>query len=158
MAGTSATQGTDTSPGGATNTGPESPVMVYVYVQSKLAPPQSVYVHTKVFVPEHAGSALMTGPVAEIGSPHAFVTTGGVGTVCASLLQGTVDPSSAGRLNMDGMTVYVYVQSADAPEQSVYVQVYVFVPEQSGSAPTTGPVTVSGSPHELLTIGLTGTT
>jgi hypothetical protein len=30
IAGTSATQGTDTSPGGATNTGPESPVIVYV--------------------------------------------------------------------------------------------------------------------------------
>ena len=38
------------------------------------------------------------------------------------------------------------------------VQVYVFVPEQTGSAPTTGPVTVSGSPHELLTEGGVGTT
>jgi hypothetical protein len=100
----------------------------------------------------------MTGPVAAIGSPHAFVTTGGIGTVCASLLQGTVDPPSAGRLKMEGITVYVYVQSAEAPEQSVYVQVYVLVPAQTGSAPTTGPVTVSGSPHELLTVGLVGVT
>ena len=44
------------------------------------------------------------------------------------------------------------------PEQSVYVQVYVFVPEQTGFAPTTGPVTVIGSPHELFAGGDTGTT
>ncbi len=42
--------------------------------------------------------------------------------------------------------------------QSVKVHVYVFVPEQTGSTPTTGPVTVNGSPHELLTDGGVGTT
>jgi hypothetical protein len=44
------------------------------------------------------------------------------------------------------------------PEQSVYVHVYVFVPEQAGSAPTTGPVGVTGSPQELVTTGGVGTT
>jgi hypothetical protein len=43
------------------------------------------------------------------------------------------------------------------PVQSVYVQVYVFVPEQTGSGPTTGPVIESGVPHELLTTGGVGT-
>lgn len=42
--------------------------------------------------------------------------------------------------------------------QSVYVQVYVFGPEHSGSAPTTGPVTVNGVPHELFTTGGVGIT
>jgi len=32
------------------------------------------------------------------------------------------------------------------------------VPEHIGSAPTTGPVIVNGSPHELFTIGGVGTT
>ena len=36
--------------------------------------------------------------------------------------------------------------------------VYVLVPEQMGSALTTGPVMVSGVPHELLTAGGVGTT
>ena len=35
---------------------------------------------------------------------------------------------------------------------------YVFVPEQTGSAPTTGPVMVKGVPHELLVGGGVGTT
>ena len=34
---------------------------------------------------------------------------------------------------------------------------YVFVPEQTGSAPTTGPVTVAGVPQELFTDGGVGT-
>ena len=38
------------------------------------------------------------------------------------------------------------------------VQVYVFVPEQTGSGPTTGPVTESGVPQELFTEGGVGTT
>ncbi len=44
------------------------------------------------------------------------------------------------------------------PVQSVYVHVYVFVPEQTGSAPATGPVIVSAAPHELLTTGGVGIT
>jgi hypothetical protein len=40
----------------------------------------------------------------------------------------------------------------------VNVQVYVFGPEQTGSALTTGPVTVNGSPQELFTDGGVGTT
>jgi hypothetical protein len=44
------------------------------------------------------------------------------------------------------------------PEQSVYVHVYVFVPEQTGSAPTTGPVGVTGAPQALTTTGGVGTT
>ena len=35
---------------------------------------------------------------------------------------------------------------------------YVFVPEQTGSGLTTGPVIESGSPHELFTEGGIGTT
>jgi len=34
--------------------------------------------------------------------------------------------------------------------------VYVFVPEHTGSAPTTGPVIVKGVPQELLTAGGVG--
>jgi hypothetical protein len=41
--------------------------------------------------------------------------------------------------------------------QSVYVHVYVFVPEQTGSGLTTGPVTLVGAPHELFTVGGVGT-
>jgi hypothetical protein len=33
----------------------------------------------------------------------------------------------------------------------------VFVPEQTGSGPTTGPVGVTGTPHELFTTGGVGT-
>ena len=39
----------------------------------------------------------------------------------------------------------------------MYVHVYVFVPEQTGSAPTTGPVGVKTSPHEFVTAGGVGT-
>ena len=34
---------------------------------------------------------------------------------------------------------------------------YVLVPEQTGSAPITGPVIASGAPHELFTTGGVGT-
>ena len=34
---------------------------------------------------------------------------------------------------------------------------YVFMPEQAGSALTTGPVMARGSPHELFTAGGVGT-
>ncbi len=67
-------------------------------------------------------------------------------------------PSSAGNESVGGVTVYVYTHGTFAPVQSVYVHVYVFVPEQTGSALTTGPVTVAGSPHELFTTGGVGTT
>ena len=39
----------------------------------------------------------------------------------------------------------------------MYVHVYVFIPEQTGSAPSTGPVIASGVPQELLTFGGVGT-
>lgn len=42
--------------------------------------------------------------------------------------------------------------------QSVYVHVYVFTPEQTGSGPTTGPVMVKGAPQELFTAGGVGIT
>ena len=44
------------------------------------------------------------------------------------------------------------------PVQSVYVHVYVLVPKQTGSAPTTGPVGVRTTPHEFVTVGGVGTT
>ena len=44
------------------------------------------------------------------------------------------------------------------PVQSVYVHVYVLVPEHTGSALTTGPVIVNAAPHELFTAGGVGTT
>ena len=42
--------------------------------------------------------------------------------------------------------------------QSVYVQVYVFVPPQEGSGLMTGPVGVIVAPQELVTVGGVGTT
>jgi hypothetical protein len=116
-----------------------------------------VYVHVYVFVPEHTGSALMTGPVTDNGVPHELLTTGGVGTVCAFTIHGTVDPPAAGIVKVGGVIVYVYTHGNDDPLQSVYVNVYVFVPEHTGSAPTTGPVITSGAPHELFTTGGVGT-
>ena len=116
-----------------------------------------MYVHVYVFVPEQTGSGLITGPEGVITSPHEFVTDGGVGTVCASLIQGTVDEPGAGNVNVGGVIVYVYTQSADVPVQSVYVHVYVFVPEQTGSAPSTGPTGEITSPHEFVTDGGVGT-
>jgi hypothetical protein len=117
-----------------------------------------VNVHVYVLIPEQTGSGLMTGPVIVNGSPQELLTAGGVGTVCASLTQGTVEPPSAGKLKVGGSIVYVYTQSPDVPEQSVYVQVYVLMPEQTGSGLMTGPVTVSGSPHELEAGGGVGIT
>jgi hypothetical protein len=70
-----------------------------------------VYVQVYVFVPEQTGSAPSTGPVGVSTSPHEFVTLGGVGTVCASLIQGTVDEPAGGNEKVDGSTVYVYTQS-----------------------------------------------
>jgi hypothetical protein len=42
-----------------------------------------------------------------MGAPHEFVTTGGVGTVCAFEIHATVDPPAAGRVKVGGDTVYV---------------------------------------------------
>ncbi len=117
-----------------------------------------MYVQLYVFVPEHTGSAPTTGPVIVNGVAHELVTTGDVGTTCASLTQATVEPSSAGNVKVGGVTVYVYTHCPEVPEQSVYVQVYVFVPEQTGSLLTTGPVNVNASPHELLAGGGVGVT
>jgi hypothetical protein len=39
--------------------------------------------------------------------PHEFVTTGGVGTVCAKLTHPTVDPPAAGNENVGALIVYV---------------------------------------------------
>jgi hypothetical protein len=55
------------------------------------------------------------------------------------------------------LIVYVNTYCTVVPVQSVYVQVYVFVPEHTGSAPTTGPVLVAGAPQELFTTGGVGT-
>ena len=98
----------------------------------------------------------MTGPVIANGAPQELLTVGGVGGVCALLTQGTVDPPGAGMLNVGGDMVYVNTYCTELPVQSVYVHVYVLVPEQTGSGPTTGPVIVAGVPHELFTVGGVG--
>jgi hypothetical protein len=92
------------------------------------------------------------------GVPQELVTLGGVGTTCASATQATVEPPGAGNVNVGGVIVYVNTHCEVAPEQSVYVHVYVFVPEHTGSGPTTGPVGVTGFPQESLTFGGVGTT
>ena len=61
----------------------------------------------------------MTGPVMVIAEPHELFRTGGIGTVCAAAIQATVDPPSAGSVNVGGVIVYVYVHVAVTPEQSV---------------------------------------
>ena len=60
-----------------------------------------------VFVPEHTGSALTTGPLTVSGSPQELFTEGGVGTTWASLTQATVDAPLAGRDAVGGEIVYV---------------------------------------------------
>ena len=60
-----------------------------------------------VLSPEQTGSGPTTGPVGVIASPHEFVTDGGVGTVCASSMQATVEEPAGGNVNVDGSTVYV---------------------------------------------------
>ena len=66
---------------------------------------QSVYVHVYVFVPEQTGSGLTTGPVIESGSPQLLFNAGGVGTACASAIQGTVALPGAGGVTVGGDTV-----------------------------------------------------
>ena len=58
-----------------------------------------------VFVPEHVGSGPTTGPVGVIGAPQESFTFGGVGTVCALLIQGTVLPPGAGMVAVGGLIV-----------------------------------------------------
>jgi len=58
-----------------------------------------------VFVPEQAGFAPITGPVIVNGAPHELFTTGGVGGVCALMMQGTVEPPAAGGVNVGGEIV-----------------------------------------------------
>jgi len=99
----------------------------------------------------------MTGPVGVMLAPQEFITVGGVGTTCASDKQGATDPPAAGTVNVGGLMVYVKTYCTVVPVQFVYVQVYVLVPEQTGSAPTTGPVMVAGAPQELFTTGGVGT-
>jgi hypothetical protein len=140
---------------GAVNVGGD---IVYVYTHCAELPVQSVYVHVYVFVPEQTGSAPTVGPVGVIVLPHEFVTVGGVGTTWALLIHATVEPPAAGNVKVGGDIVYVYTHWADTPVQSVYVKVYVFVPEHDGSGPATGPVIVKVVPQELVTAGGVGTT
>ena len=64
-----------------------------------------MYVQVYVFVPEHTGFAPTTGPVIVAGVPHELFTAGGVGTVCASLIQGTVELPGAGAVIVGGEMV-----------------------------------------------------
>ena len=68
-------------------------------------PVQSVYVHVYVFGPEHAGSGPSTGPMSVSAVPHELDTEGLDGTVCASLIQATVDPPAEGIVNVGGEIV-----------------------------------------------------
>ena len=58
-----------------------------------------------VFVPEQTGSAPSVGPVGVIVAPQEFVTVGGVGTVCASLIHATVAVPAAGSEYVGGLIV-----------------------------------------------------
>jgi hypothetical protein len=78
---------------------------VYVYTHWPDVPEQLVYVHVYVFVPEQTGLAPTTGPVSVNGTPHEFDAEGGVGTTCASMIHGTVDPPAAGNVNVGGVIV-----------------------------------------------------
>jgi hypothetical protein len=66
---------------------------------------QSVYVQVYVFVPEHIGSALTTGPLTVKASPQELSTTGFAGTTCASATQATVELPFTGKVNVGGVIV-----------------------------------------------------
>ena len=66
---------------------------------------QSVYVKVYVFVPEQTGSGPTTGPVIVNGVPQELFVGGGVGTVCALVTHGTVEPPAAGNVNVGGLIV-----------------------------------------------------
>lgn len=72
-----------------------------------------------VFVPEQVGSGPTTGPEMTNGVPHELLTGGGVGTICASSIQGTVEPPPAGNEKVGGEMVYVYTHCPLLPVQSV---------------------------------------
>ena len=74
-----------------------------MYTHCCAIPVQSVYVQVYVFVPPQAGSGLTTGPVGVIVVPQEFITTGGVGIVCAAVTQGTEDPPGAGNVKVGGL-------------------------------------------------------
>ena len=57
------------------------------------------------------------------GVPHELFTVGGVGTVCALLMQATVELPGAGAEIVGGDMVYVYTHCKEDPLQSVYVHV-----------------------------------
>lgn len=90
--------------------------------------------------------------------PHELFTAGGVGTVWALMIHGTVDEPPAGIVTVGGLIVYVYTQGAELPVQSMYVHVYVLVPEHTGSLLTTGPVRARATPQLLFITGGVGTT
>jgi hypothetical protein len=60
-----------------------------------------------VFGPPQPGSGPITGPVGAIGVPQELFTVGGVGTICASAIQATVELPPAGTVNVGGLMVYV---------------------------------------------------
>jgi hypothetical protein len=66
-------------------------------------------------------------------------------------------PPAGGTFEVGGLMVYVNTYCTVLPVQSVYVHVYVLIPEQTGSGLTTGPVIVAGVPQELFTVGGVGT-
>jgi len=57
--------------------------------------------------PEQTGFGLTTGPVIVAGVPQELFTVGGVGTVCAFMIQGTVALPGAGAEIVGGEIVYV---------------------------------------------------
>ena len=82
-------------------------------------PVQLVYVQVYVLVPEQAGSGPTTGPVMDSGVPQELLTDGGVGTVCALLIQATVDAPFAGIVTVGGLMVYVNTYCTVDPLQLV---------------------------------------
>lgn len=53
-------------------------------------------------MPEQTGSGPTTGPVIVNGAPHELLTTGGVGVVCALVIQATVELPFEGIVNVGG--------------------------------------------------------
>ena len=58
-------------------------------------------------MPEQTGSGPTTGPVGVTGLPQESFTFGGVGTVCAFTIHGTVLPPAGGTFDVGGVMVYV---------------------------------------------------